>query len=67
MEIRPKKGVLKKREVSKDQETLSLRFVASLGISEGNITRRGKKNKPTDYAPNRNSQWGSSPDARVHH
>ena len=42
MEIRPKKGVLKKREVSKDQETLSLRFVASLGISEGNITRREK-------------------------
>ena len=24
MEIRPKKGVLRKREVSKDQETLSL-------------------------------------------
>ena len=44
MEIRPGKGVLKKREVSKHQETLSLGgSVASLGISEGKIT--GRKNK----------------------
>ena len=43
MEIRPGKGVLKEREVSKHQETLTSRSVASLGISEGNIT--GRKNK----------------------
>ena len=38
------KGSLKKREVSKHQETLSLpKSVASLGTPEGNIT--GRKNK----------------------
>ena len=37
-------GSLKKREVSKHQETLSLpKSVASLGTTEGNIT--GRKNK----------------------
>ena len=36
-------GSLKKREVSKHQETLSLESVASLGSTEGNIT--GRKNR----------------------
>ena len=43
MEIHPGRGVLKKREVSKHQETLSLPSVASIGTTEGNIT--GRKNK----------------------
>ena len=43
MELHPGKGVLKKREVSKHQETLTAESVASLGISEGKIT--GRKNK----------------------
>ena len=42
-EIRPGKGVLKKREVSKHQETLTAESVESLGSTEGNIT--GRKNK----------------------
>ena len=48
-ELLPGKGVLsqegslKKREVSKHQETLTAESVASLGSTEGNIT--GKKNK----------------------
>ena len=48
-ELYPRKGVLswegslKKREVSKHQETLSLPSLASLGSTEGNII--GKKNK----------------------
>ena len=42
-ERHPGKGVLKKREVSKHQETLSLASLASLEASEGNIT--GRKNK----------------------
>ena len=42
-EVHPGKGVLKKREVSKHQETLSLASLASLEASEGNIT--GRKNK----------------------
>ena len=41
MEIHPRKGVLKNREVSRN--TLTSRSVASLGISEGNITRRKNK------------------------
>ena len=36
----PGKGVLKKREVSKHQETLTAESVESLGTTEGNITRR---------------------------
>ena len=43
MEILPGKGVVKKREVSKHQETLTGGSVASLGISESNITRRKNK------------------------
>ena len=43
MEICPGKGVLKKREVSKHQETLSLESLARLGTTEGNITRRKNK------------------------
>ena len=36
-------GSLKKREVSKHQETLTAKSVASLGSTESNIT--GRKNK----------------------
>ena len=43
MEIRPRKGVLKKREISKHQEILTAESVARLGTTEGNIT--GRKNK----------------------
>ena len=48
-ELHPMKGVLswegslKKRDVSKHQETLAAASVASLGSTEGNITRRKKK------------------------
>ena len=42
-EIHSRKGVLKKREVSKHQEILTGKSVVSLGTSEGNIT--GRKNK----------------------
>ena len=43
MEVCPVKGVLKKREVSKHQETLTGGSVVSLGTSEGNITERKNK------------------------
>ena len=43
MEISPGKGVLKNKEISKHQETLSGGSVANLGISEGKITRRKNK------------------------
>ena len=39
--------------------------VGSFGNSEGNIT--GRKKKPTEYAPNCNCQWASSPEAHIHH
>ena len=40
--------------------------MGNFGISEGNITGR-KKQKNTDYMPNHNSWWRSSPDARIRH
>ena len=44
MEIGPRKGVLKKmRSFQTPGNTLTGGSVASLGISEGNITWRGKK------------------------
>ena len=44
MELHPRKGALKKREVSKHQETFfTAESVLSLGSTEGNIT--GRKNK----------------------
>ena len=43
MELHLRKGVLKKREVSKHPETLTGKSVVSLGTSEGNKT--GRKNK----------------------
>ena len=39
--------------------------MGNFGISEGNITRRKKKNR--DYIFNRNSQQRSSPDAHIYH
>ena len=49
-----REGSLKKREVSKHQETLSL---PSLGSTEGNITgRKNKQLKLTDYELNRARQ-----------
>ena len=43
MELHPRKGALKKREVSKHQETLTAKSVARLGTTEGNITERKNK------------------------
>ena len=67
METCPGEGVMKEEKVSKQQETLSGGSVGSFGISEGNITRRGRKKNPTEYAPNHNSQQRTSPDAPVRH
>ena len=42
--------------------------VGSFGISEGNITRRETHTHThTEYVPNHNCQWGSSPDTCFHH
>ena len=66
-------GSCKGGEVSKHQETilpLTGGSVGSFGISEGNITGRGKKKKKqttTEYMPNHSSQWRNSPDTRICH
>ena len=42
--------------------------MGNFGISEGNITGRKKHTHThTEYTPNHNFQWRSSPDAHVHH
>ena len=43
MEFRHRKGVIKKRDIFKHQETLTAESVVSIGTTEGNIT--GRKNK----------------------
>ena len=56
---------MKEEKFPKSRKPLTGRSVESFGISEGNITRRKKKN--TEYAPNPNSQQKSSPDAHDRH
>ena len=55
-------------EVSKHQEILSpMGLWGVLNLRrQHNQNGKKKKKRTTDYAPNRNSQWRSSPDARVH-
>ena len=66
METHPGEGVVKEEKFPNTGNPLTGQSVGSFGISEGNITWRKRKEKPTDYAPNRNSQGRSSPDARIH-
>ena len=57
-------------QVSKHQEALSLVGLwGSFGISQGNITMRGKKKKKqrTEYVSNLNCQRSSRPEACVSH
>ena len=42
-ELRPRKGAFKKRGFQIPGNTLTAEFVASLGTTEGNITRRENK------------------------
>ena len=48
-------GSLKKREVSKHQETLTAKSVVSLGSTEGDIT--GRKNKKIIKTHRLQAQW----------
>ena len=68
MKIRPRKGVLKDREVSKHKETLSLASLwrvleAQRAIEPG----EKKKLKLIDNLPNGNSQRRSSRDTHICH
>ena len=63
MELHPRKGVLKKREVSKHQETLSLPSLWRALEPQRATQSGGKINKylkPTDYMPNGNSPSGEA-------
>ena len=62
MELHPGKGVLKEREVSKYQETLSLRSLWR-ALEQRTTYPGGKINKylnPTDYVPSGNSPSGEA-------
>ena len=54
-------------EVSKQQKTLSLVGLWEFWNLRGQHNWEEKEKKPTEYTPNHNSQWRSSPDAHVHH
>ena len=66
METIPRRESWRRRSFQTPRNPLTRGSVGSFGISEGNITGRGKKKK-TEYMPNRNSQGRSSPDARICH
>ena len=70
MKIRPRKGVLKDREVSKHRETLSLASLwrvleAQRAIEPGE--KKKKKLKLIDNLPNGNSRRRSSRDTHICH
>ena len=65
-ETRPGEGVMKEEKFPSSRKPFYWWVCGNFGISEGNITGR-KKKRNTEYTPNRNSQWRSSPDAHVHH
>ena len=67
MEIRLRKGISKKRGFQTPGNTLTVKSVASLRTSKGNITGgKNKSLKPTDYMSNGNSQWRSSSPSNEH-
>ena len=69
METPPREGVVKEEKFPNTRKLSHQWVCGEFWISEGNITRRKKKTttNPTEYGPNHNSQWRSSPDAHVHH
>ena len=70
METHPREGVVKEEKFPNARKPSHQRVCGEFWDLRGQHNRerkKKKKNKPTEYAPNRNSQGRSSPDARVHH
>ena len=63
-ETRPREGVMKEEKFPTPGNALTSGSMGSFGISEGNITGKGKKKKTQNTCLNHNSQWRRSPDAR---
>ena len=60
-------GSLKRREVSKYQETLSLADLGKIFKSRRAPNWEEKLKKPTGYMPKSNSQQKNTPEARIRH
>ena len=69
METHPRKGVVKEENFPNTRKPSHQQVYGEFWDLRGqhNRERKKKKNKPTEYAPNRNSQRRCSPDAHVHH
>ena len=65
METHPSEGVVKEEKFPNTRKPSHQRVCGEFWNLRGQHNQEGKKT-PTDYAPNCNSQWGSSPDAFVH-
>ena len=67
METCPWEGVMKEEKFPNTRKPSHQRVCGEFQNLRGQHNREEKKKKkPTDYAPNPNSQWRSSLDARVH-
>ena len=64
MEIHPGEGVVKEEKFPNTRKPFHRRVCGEFWNLRGQHNQEGKK-KSTDYAPNRNSQQKSSPDAHV--
>ena len=68
METHPGKGVLKEEKFPNTRKPSHQWVCGEFWNLRGQHNREGKKKqKPTDYMPNHNSQQRSSPDAVIHH
>ena len=68
MKTHPREGVLKEEKFPNTRKPSHQWVCGEFWNFRGQHNREGKKKKkaPTDYTPNLNSQWRSSPDALVH-
>ena len=65
MEIHPGEGVVKEEKFPNTRKPSHQQVCGEFWNLRGQHNQEGEKKKSTDYVPNRNSQWRSSPDTPV--
>ena len=67
METCPGQGVVKEEKFPNSRKPSHQRVCGEFWNLRGQLDQEGEKKNPTEYMPNRNCQWRSSPGARVRH
>ena len=67
MENYSREGVVKEKFPNSRKPSHIRKLCGEFWNLRGQHNQEEKKKNPTEYVPNHNSQWRSSPDTRVHH